>query len=93
MAWTWDDYAKQEAERLGMCEDEASFRQVLLEVRSQLDSWKTSQTERDIFWSKLKLAYQKAPKLMLKEATAAAKLMVLKDKADALIAQAQQAGK
>ena len=90
MARTWDDYAKERAEQLGRCLDEDAFQGVLSEIAADLRGWGSDDQTREAFWQKLSAHYENAPKPMLKEATAAAKLLALKAKADAYIARARR---
>lgn len=90
---TWDDYASQRASELAACRNETEFQGVLDAIRRDLARWKSSAKDEATFWGKLEKAYEVAPKQLLKEATAAAALLSLMDKAESLLAAARQGKK
>ncbi len=80
---TLTEYIEKKAKELGECHDIDEFNNILIVFKATLRESKIEVT--DSIWDALKVAYHQAPKMMLKEATAAKKLVTLLDKADELI--------
>ena len=85
---TWTEYIDARAAELGDARDRSDFEQRLDALEADLATYKNVP---DDFWDLLRKAYKRAPKLLLKEAQAAASLNALLTIADSLIAQRSSA--
>lgn len=88
---TWDEYVDQCVKELAEhCRDVDDFRAVIGKIEKQLAAAGADVATRKWFWGQVSERYENAPKLMLKEATAAQKLYVLHTLASQMLAAAQQ---
>lgn len=86
---TWRDLASQTAERLHDCKNIADFETTIEQLRIEVKAkWQEPPNGWKWFWNLVAEAYEKQPRLLLKEAAAAAALNALAQAALSII-QAQ----
>ena len=81
----WGEYVDQCVDKLVECRDKEEFRKTLVEISNDVANSTEEESTKTWFWKELKKRFNTAPKLMLKEAAAAAKLIALMNAAEDLL--------
>ncbi|HEX5753710.1 MAG TPA: hypothetical protein VFZ09_46400 [Archangium sp.] len=87
---TWSEYVDQCVKDLAMARSTDDFRNIVSGIERNLNAWGTNRDNRQWFWGEVQVRYEKAPKLVLKDTTAAARLYDLHRVASQMLATAQQ---
>lgn len=85
---TWHTYIDLKVEQLADARSRAQFDTIVDQIHKALDNANASSTLRGTVWETIRERYRTAPKLILKEATAAAALFALQQAADQVLADA-----
>jgi hypothetical protein len=86
---TWDEYIDEVVTDLTSCRTAAEFEQAIDAIHRELDANNATADFRDTVWQAITDRYRVAPKLILKEATAAAALFALANRAEAILQAAR----